>query len=323
MLHDTKSVEKSPLAKRKTGDTKKAFTLLELLAGMAVLVVLVYFLGQMLNHTSKAWTLGKARTERMQNVRSIGDFIGGELRTALLPIDRGNTNNLQFVVNPAGISDEFKNRDAIFWQTPLASDAALGDVAEIGYFVRWDDSHPNNPHANLCRFFVNPVVRDESGAAQANTKFLIYSNSQWLSDSLLLENCPADKANDYQGLFAENVLGLWVTCVDSKGMPITADASASSFTGNSFDSRRGFTDSTGTVQPACSLPVAVDLGFALVDVTAAGKIGPSERDLLKSLASASINSTEFGRKVAANPSLRLIYPGLRCLQTRIYLQNSR
>ena len=135
------------------------------------------------------------------------DFMAAELRQAVIPLDPSR-HGLQFVVNPAGIGT--RNRDSLFWQAPVASDNGSGDLAELGYFVRW-----NGTQASLCRFFVKPDDAD----------YLVYSTPDaWLSDTLLDKLAPADKASKYRGLFLENVIALWVNAYQADGTAYSGDS---------------------------------------------------------------------------------------------------
>lgn len=303
-----------------------AFTLVELLVSMAILIMLVLMMHQALIMVGGAWSLGEANKERMQNVRAIGDFIGNELRAALLPVNRTSTTSLQFIVNPSGITPAmFNSHDSIFWQVPLASDQTLGDVAEIGYFVQWDASNQANPRARLCRFFVNHGM-----GATSDPNFLIYSNpAGWLSDTILQAVAPANKQNSYKGLFAENILGFWVQCLDPLGNPITTDAGGAPFSNNSFDSRRGYSyiDSSQTpttvVMPPCALPSIINLGFVTLDSRSAARVGMTEQSAITGLVAGCADANAFVSRVLADSSLMTIKTGLRSFQTRIYLQESR
>jgi hypothetical protein len=293
---------------------------------MAILVMLVAMLGQMANQAGKAWTRGESNKESLQNMRGITDFIGNELQAALQPICQPATNSLQFIVNPTSITSKNYNRDTIFWQAPLAADQTLGDVAEVGYFVTWNTTNPSNPTSQLCRFFVNP-----GAATVSNTNFQIYSNpTAWLSDSIVTAVAPANKQNFYQGLFAENVLGLWVQCLDPYGQPIAKKADGTPFTSPSYDSRLGYsytTPANGTVtNPACALPAAVDISVVMLDSQSAMRIGGQQQTAINTILTSGANcpnASAFVTQAATVSTLRPIYSGLRSYQTRVYLQNSK
>jgi len=300
---------------------REAFTLAELLVSMAILSLLVVMLSQMVNQAATAWARGESNKERMQDARAVVEFMSNELQSALLPVNRPTQTGLQFVINPAAItSATFNNRDSVFWQTPQATDQTQGDVAEVGYFVRWDTSVPANPKPILCRFFVNP--RDPN--------FKIYSApTAWLSDTILDAVAPGKKSTDpaknYQGLFAENVLGLWVTALDPTGQPITLDAAGASITG--FDSRKGYkyTDSSSATQTqsACSLPAAIDLGLVTLDSRSAKRITTDLQTKIQTLASTSTSAQAFVASAQSDPAFQPIIQGLRYFQTKVFLQNSK
>lgn len=321
------------------GDRRKripGFTLIELLVGVAILTILVVILSGVFGGVSKTWQLGQSSNERLQNIRAITDFITGELRSALLPVNRTDKANLQFVVNPANISSSFRNADSLFWQAPVAADQTLGDVAAIGYFVRWDESKPSNPRPNLCRFY----AADSTDGAN----FLIYSQAggsvPWLTDAIINAVAPADKANAYQGLIAENVVALFVQCLDTKGRPIEKNYEGTAFANKGFDSRLGFTDADGTKtadfmnasggkSPICALPPMVRLSFVLVDARSAARITPAQKTALVTLAgsvaqqSPKGDASAFVTAALADPQLKGISEGLRAYQTEINLLNAR
>jgi prepilin-type N-terminal cleavage/methylation domain-containing protein len=304
-----------------------AFTLLEVLVSMAVLLLMVVLLHGILSGASGAWKLGEANKDRMQNARTISDFIANELESALLPLNRTSTNSLQLVVNPLGISTQTSHRDSIFWQSPLAVDQALGDVAEIGYFVRWDtQTNPQNPRAVLCRFFVNLTLRNSTtGAVTANPNFLISSQPDtWLSDAVLDQVAPANVTNDYLGLFAENVIGMWVCCLDSGGQVITLDSTGKVITpARSFNSRTGYTDSLLGARAACALPTMIDLSLVLLDARSAARVGPAEMAAITGLVDTSANADAFVDAALQNPDLASFRPAFRAHHVRIHLRNSQ
>jgi prepilin-type N-terminal cleavage/methylation domain-containing protein len=306
--------------------TRSAFTLIEVIVSTLILSILVILMSQMLLTSESAWSHGEANKERMQNARAISDFIGNELRAALLPVGRTNTSSLQFVVNPTAIgTTTFNNHDAVFWQVPLATDQTLGDVAEVGYFVQWDTTNPANPHSQLCRFFANPGT-----GTTTNPNFLIYSNpSAWLSTSILQSVAPANQANSYQGLFAENILGLWTRCLDPYGYQITFNAAAAAFTNATFDSRQGYSYRTPPLTgplvgvAACALPPVIEVSVATLDSQAAARLGPTQKGVISSLVTSSSDAGSFVTAAMSNSSLISIRSSIRSYQTRIFLPGSK
>ena len=299
--------------------TRSGFTLVELLVSMAILILLVAILSSIFSSVSKTSQLGYANNERIQNILAITDFIRTDLRSALLPINRPDTNNLQLVVNPGSIGAAFKNPHAIFWQAPTATDQTLGDVSEVGYFVKWNTDNPSNPHPYLCRF---AAENSTNSAIAAN--FLIYSSpAAWLTDSIINAVAPANIGNAYQGLIAENVVALFVQCLDAKGQPIARNAAGAAFSNALFDSRQGFTDSANKSTAACALPPVVRLGFVLIDSRSAVRIGTAEQTALTALGTTATDAADFVTKALASPQLKAVSQGLRSYQIEINLKNAR
>jgi hypothetical protein len=328
MLSDNRGVKNSSIG----GADFAGFTLVEVLVGMAILVMVVAMLCQMLNHVSRIWLLGHAQVERSEGGRAALEFITRELEAAQLPANRTDQKSLQLLVDPVSpntVSETYLNKDAIFWQAPWASDQTYGDLAEVGYFVQWDETtKPANPSGRLCRLFVNPT-NNPSGS-----NYLIYSSGAtgggWVTDSIIAAVAPANNSNTqnpYQGLFVENVLALWVQCLDPEGNQITRDANGTSFSEDQFDSRRGYTYTsvTGTtvVLPGCALPAAIDLSFVILDDNTANRITPVIEKEIKNLAGNAGDANAFVTSARTDATLKPIFSALRPCTTRVYLQNSK
>jgi prepilin-type N-terminal cleavage/methylation domain-containing protein len=63
---------------------RAAFTLVELLAAMAVLALIVLMIGNVLSTSTKAYAAGSARAEHNMNGRTVIDFIALEVNTAIV-----------------------------------------------------------------------------------------------------------------------------------------------------------------------------------------------------------------------------------------------
>jgi len=319
-------------------------------------------MGIALSHASRMWSMGQSEVERMENLRAITDSIGNEMRGALLPLDRTNLNSLQFVVNPITLTAPNYNGDTVFWQAPIATTGTAGDIAEVGYFVKWDTTKASNPKGILCRFFVNADGNSPSSAVP-NSNYLIYTPSsspglldaEWVSDSLLNAvapgtSSPPPPAQAYQGLLAENVIGLWICCRDSFGQPIVTDFQGASLQVSGavghygYDSRYGYTytdpnsnsalytpgyipassqTSSQTLQPLAALPREVDVGVVMVDSQAAPRITPAMTTAIDTVITSSSNAVTFVANARTNSALKPIFSNLRSYQTEVYLENSR
>lgn len=222
------------------GNGAPGFTLVEMIVSVAILCMMVLLLAQFTNEAGRIWTMGERQTQHRQGARASLDFIAREMKMATLAIDQGNS--LEFVINPPGF--DHQNRDAVFWQAPIATETSNGDLAEVGYFVKWD---PETSRANLCRFFVNPSDTEN---------YLIYSApDNWLNNEAVNNVAPADRANNYQGLFLENVLGLWVSAYFSDG---------SAYPGSSRD--------TATGSAPARLPAYARISLVLLDARTAQRM---------------------------------------------------
>lgn len=336
-----------------TDRAPRAFTLVELLVGMAVLALLVVMLSTVFGQISAAWIRSEGATETRRSARALVDFIGAELRGAVLPIesptDVSRGGNLQFLHNllptaPGGtrrpIPDAYRNADALFWQAPLATETSFGELAEIGYFVKWEAPDPLNKPDDvrplLCRFFVNPSTL-KSGVAAPNSDFLIYDRDPkaWLTEELLKRLAPATKigpdgkASAYLGLFAENVLGFWARCYKLDGRPFDEKPAD-----RHFDSRTGYNHyfvdpRTGKKDDLASprhLPAKVEISIAQIDSRTAERMTPVWQELQAISREPDVrNADEYFARLteSTNPAIIALLPGVRTHSTVVQLENSR
>lgn len=314
--------------------SRRAFTLVELLVSTSVLAMLVLMYVGFFDSASRAWLAGAGNAERRRNARALTDYIGSELKGAMLPVQTvagTSTGNLQFVINPSSgqVPASYCNADCIFWQAPLATESTYGDIAEVGYFVKWDETDAQNPRPMLCRFFVNPSTKDSTGAVSSNGNFLIYDSSptKWLSSGLIDTVAPATKAKSYLGLFGENVIGLWIRSYGLDGQELP----------RSFDSRTGYacqfqtTDASGYKQSWTEqryLPAKIVVSIAQVDDHYAqllGNSGPILRSLVN--ATSTRDASQFldslRQQASGSTLLAPILPGIRIYSTEISLTNAQ
>lgn len=269
---------------RKLSGKTAGFSLVELLTATAVLIVLALILVNVTSHVGTLWSMEESQNQHRQRARAVLDFMSRELRVAALPIDPGEIS-LQLVINPSdspSIGAEFLNHDAIFWQAPIGNDARAGNLAEVGYFVQW---HGNQP--KLCRFYVDP----------SDPNYLIYTAPlAWLSDDVLRRAAPADSANQYHGLFLENVLGLWVKATNADG---------TEYSGNSrSESNRP--------------PSIVKISLVLANANVMEHL--SDPGKIKSICAASATANDFVSHPGLPPSLRR---GVSIVENVIHISGAR
>jgi len=319
-----------------------AFTLVEILVAMAIFAMLATLLFGVLSQVNKTWQQAQSQIEPRKSGRAILDYITRELEMASLPEVRGmnysNTSsspdstdlNLQFLENPSQANSAFLNPHAIFWQAPVASVTTNGNMAEVGYFIRWDVSNPNNPRALLCRLLVNP----------SDTNYLIYSSpNAWLSDAILDSAAPGvkntgDPANSYKGWFADNVIGLWARSLDARGNPITNSALNAAYVNYAYDSRKGYRYQVGTNviiksgfqsagttnQIFATLPASVEVALVILDSRAASRL--TQKPVYTNTWPPTATSfwTDVNRFVSNLPTA--VRSGSRIYSTRVALKNA-
>ena len=253
-----------------------SFSLVEVLASMAILSIILVVLTGMASSLMTTWQMWQAKNERRTVAQTVLERMAYDLRQVTLPSSR-STNNLQFVINPSGVTAAYRYPQAIFWQTPVATDGALptsaGNLAVVGYFVQWINGAPC-----LSRVIINP---------SSTNYYDIYTNpSSWMTDAILQTNAPATAASGYVGLLADDVLGLWVQALDSSGNPIQQ---SSGVAGENFDSRLSYTYTsfayTGAsgglglmaTNLAPALPARVQIAIVVVDSRTARRLTGSEK----------------------------------------------
>jgi prepilin-type N-terminal cleavage/methylation domain-containing protein len=281
-----------------------AFSLTELLVAISVLGLMVALLGTMTSNVSNVWSKGNAQIDRRRNVRAIVDLVKADLRGALLPVDPSvepTKPNLQFILNPGGISADYNHPDAIFWQAPVATDQSRGDIAEVGYFVKWDvETTPENPRAMLCRLFVNPTD---------TANYRIYSDrTKWLNDRIIEAVAPANNGPDatgqpagWRGLVAEDVVGFWARWTDSGNKQVKV-----------YDSR-----------VARALPKLVEISVVQLDARAAARITPELQARIAELTRETSDANHFLQRFRELPEFTAIFPGAHAMSASIRLENAR
>ena len=246
-----------------------AFSLLELLVATAVFVGLALILLSIAGSLSSFWQMGISHNERRSSVLAAFSRMARDLRFAAAPINPASTN-FQFVINPTNVGANYRLPQAAFWQAPVASDRARGDMALVGYFVQWV-AESNGSVPKLCRLLID------------STNFQFQKPSDWVNDALITANAPANKASGYEGQLAENILGVWMQPLDQARRPITTNASNAAYPNGEFDSTAGYravlTNGTnvGPYTFARALPASVEVAVVAVDARTARRLTGSER----------------------------------------------
>ncbi|WP_081452815.1 PulJ/GspJ family protein [Verrucomicrobium spinosum] len=318
-------MQASPDTDHRASSARRAFTLVELLVSISVLALIVALLGSSLTEVSRAWTRGEGNAERRGSSRALADFLASELQGALLPVegtDPRGQGNLQFLASPpaARLPAGCAWSDSLFWQTPQAMETTFGEIAVVGYFIKWTDGRPM-----LCRLFIPPSARQD-GVVSKNPDFRVYDSNPdaWLDAGIVSRNAaPDDKAGGYRGLFADLVPGFWVQCygLDGQALPRT------------YDSRQGY-DCRFQPEGRLSytekryLPATVRVSLAQVDSGHEFELAQAADEVRAIAADPAVrDAATFLQRIQSaaesSPTLAALLPGLRTYTTEIQMLHSR
>ena len=180
-----------------------AFTLIEVLVGLAVLSVLLTILLMIVSGTSKVVQDGQAAASSRQRARIALEQMTSDWDRAVFSRGGAVQKPLRMVRNPDWLSPDVLNRDAIFWVVSEPS----GGLAGIGYFLKWV-----NGRYYLFRY----QVEFDSAAIDAQRT----DPASWLTQDRLNALYSATTVTGLQGVLAEDVIGLWVHLLDKNAVPM-------------------------------------------------------------------------------------------------------
>ena len=287
----------------------RAYSLLELLASMAVLMILVMFITAIVGAVERTWSAGEQRVETYQNGRAILDQIARDLAPALTSPALQTVQNADVTALLAGSNTvQVPNSDSLFWQAPGTVNA-YGNVRELGYLLVKTTGTPAD--YQLKRFCVAPDTRYPTPyppPAAGTRAFQIYDLPFNAVTAPWLTNLTAANFQSSLTTLSQGVLGLWVRFLDRNGDPVpwlkdnpfyaAADPlkfdSAAAFTAatpgiaNSFQYTES-TDSTGNVVKAATsatfavnaanrLPTSAELTIVTLDLRSLQRPGISIPD---------------------------------------------
>jgi prepilin-type N-terminal cleavage/methylation domain-containing protein len=154
--------------------SRAAFTLVELLAAMAVLALIILMIGNVLSSSTKAYATGSIRAEHNMNGRAVIDFIAQEVNTAIV------NPTLSFNVRAGAMAYSLPTHQLTF--------AALGPSSQ---------SEKDEVHLIQYRLLANPSLAgtyqllrgDQHTTAQIKGA---YQNKAWanatFANSVILDN---------------------------------------------------------------------------------------------------------------------------------------
>ncbi len=147
-------------------NTKAAFTLIELLASMAILGVMTVLLFSAFDQTSKAWLQGESRVETYSSARAALDYMSRELAQAMV-----NSNNLQF----------FGTTNAMAFIAP--SDDRAGDPVDMAEVVyRLNQIPASTLITNAPPLYLSDPFTNNAPPYTLIRRSSVYSNSTTAAD---------------------------------------------------------------------------------------------------------------------------------------------
>jgi prepilin-type N-terminal cleavage/methylation domain-containing protein len=194
-------------------NTKAAFTLIELMASVAIMGVMFFLLFAAFNQTSKAWLQGESRVETFTAARAALDFMSRELAQVMV-----NTNALQFFGTTNAVAfialtgDNYGARvdlaEVVYrLSQPSAANLSQPPVADPGGFF----TNTVPPYRLVRRFTpysdFPPLACYEYGQMQicGANPWDFYNNNNWMQTS----------ATNNTQVLADNIISLAFMYVDA------------------------------------------------------------------------------------------------------------
>jgi len=233
----------------------RSFTLVELLVATAIFFLLMMILLSLASQGSGIMQkMNREKTNR-EVARVLLECIGRDLEATVFPFNASSTTSLRFQQNPASLrSGGYLNPNALFWQTAWnGTSSTNGDIADVGYFVKWVIDSTGMAHGTLCRMGIPPTSADSIFQSQTLNASLLNKYAPGLADTV------PGSSTAYKGLMADNVLGLWIILYDRKMVRLTSP----------YDSR------TTSRRPAYA-----DISIAVLDPQIARRINSSNLGLM-------------------------------------------
>jgi type II secretory pathway pseudopilin PulG len=273
---------------------RHSFTLVELIVAIGIFAIILIVLLQMVSQTTKIWQQTTGVSANRENARLLLQLMGRDLQTAVFPIT--SSNNLQFQVNPASLNGStYLNPSAAFWQAAVSgTTAASGDIQDVGYFINWIPDGSGVVHGTFCRIQVPRPATNSATPPLTITPAILYADAPGLA------NTDLSSPTAYQGLLADDVMGLWITLY-------SANMASTNLPSAAYNSR------TASFQPAYA-----DIGIVMMDPAVARHINAGNLASITGLytSSACTNAASFANLLPASFKV-----GAHSFTTRVQLKN--
>ena len=211
------SVMGAPIASANWGP-RAAFTLIELLASMAILGLIMVMLFSAFDQINKAWLQGESRVETFTQARAALDFITKELAQAIATTNItfiGDSHNLAFIAPVNGGANAVDLVEVVY-RPGWTSKSGVPDQTKV--FVDTINTWPTKLVRRTSRFDALPAEGWDygQGTACAIGPWDFYTISPISTPN---PNWPETSVSNQTAVLAENVVSLDFKYVDASGSP--------------------------------------------------------------------------------------------------------
>ena len=307
------------------------FTLVELLAAIAIMAILMVIIFSIYNQASKAWVLGEKRVETFQNVRLVLENLGRELETAIATSNTISGKKITFInVKQAGTLPGSPTQlaatppnDQLFFVGASADTAGQGyhDLTEYGYFVVYAKQDYNTVRSNYY-YLIRHATRSHDSGGAVNANFDIFASpTDWHST-------PGYSTSTKVPIL-DNVLRLWIMFeAENTGDATYGTDIVEGWTNATYECGFGQPSSFGVSNPEVVLPRAVHIRIAVLERRYAARLaayfaaslptGISSNDIARIIPNCSTQDVSS----ISNPLVQTtIREGIHYFYKTVYLRN--
>lgn len=310
-----------------------AFTILELLVAMSVLLIILLIIFSITQQTGNAWKSTNSKIEAFQRARAAFEAITQNLGQATLntyydyqyendiPKRYYRKSDLHFLSGKSQVTDQVGH--SVFFQTPAgytSDDPNYQGMDTLlnacGYFVKYDKDTtippflatlPNKP-ADKYRYRLYQFLQPSQNLSVYESTSGVYestSDKKWFTNPLSSTNPPTQQ-------IADNIVTLLIIPKNPQGTDLSTDFE--------YDSR-GWDPLSGTPQPTASnqLPPVVEVIMVAIDENSANRICTSTSAPFTASSSGSVDQILTDLEKNLNDR----HLNFRVFRTTVALRNSK